>query len=303
MTKISVLTTVYNESVSQVLRSITSVKQQSHSGLYVEHIVIIDNPKYRYTGILNKFRDEYKTNNYLLKIIVNKKNIGLAQSLNKAIENSSFELVARLDADDWMNDNRLLQQSDMLKMKNYDVIYTDTYIHESKNVEPKYVQSVSGKYINSLLPLRNFIPHSSVMFKKSAIVEVGLYRDLVPAEDYDLWLRLMNNRKRFLHIAKPLTSREIRMESISNSDLNLQIRMANFVRAINKKNHTKFMKLSDKPKKLDDHIKLNYINKKIKQFRTSSGIKKIIIGLSSYFILKTSITDMVYKLKLWKFRN
>ena len=295
MSKVSVITTVYNETLNQVKRAIESVKDQSSSIEYVQHVIVIDNPGYDYIEYLNDLPQKMNTDSFSLEIYVNDKNIGLAQSLNRAIKLSKFELLARLDSDDWMNNDRLLQQSAMFQEREVDIVYTDTLEYEGSRQNAVYLNSLNEDKVATLLPLRNFIIHSSVMFKKSILREIGLYRDLVPAEDYDLWLRMLNSGKKFGYIPMPLTSREIRLESISNSDLNLQMRMADFVRYINKQG---LESIKEKPRKMDNQKKLDKINKKIIKFRSTKGLKKIIIGTTSIFILKSSINDVIYKLKL-----
>lgn len=295
MSKVSVITTVYNETLDQVVRAINSVKKQSESIEYVQHIIVIDNPAYDHIDYLNDLSQKMNTERFSLDILVNDKNIGLAQSLNKAIKHSEFELLARLDSDDWMNNDRLLQQSAMFHESDLDIVYTDTLEYEGAGQNAVYLKSLGENKITTLLPLRNFIIHSSVMFKKSILSEIGLYRDLVPAEDYDLWLRMLNSGKKFGYIPKALTSREIRIESISNSDLNLQMRMADFVRYINKRG---LDSIKTKPEKMKDKKKLNKINMRIKKFRSAKGVCKIVIGFTSIFILKSSFNDLIYNIKL-----
>lgn len=294
MTKISVLTTVYNETFAQVKRAIESVKKQTNQNIEVEHVVIVDNPEYENIDKLRCLENTLNSRSFYLIIIQNKNNLGLSKSLNKAISVSSAEILARLDADDWMNVNRLAKQIHTLELECSDIVYSDTLLFMPESNKTTYSKSLSSDKI-ALLSHKNFISHSSVMFLKSAVISVGLYREMEPAEDYDLWLRMLNSGKKFGYISKPLTSREIRFESISNSDLNLQMRMADFVRYINKKS---LNSIKSKPRKMDNQKKLDKINKKIKKFRGAKGLKKIILGTTSIFILKSSINDVIYKFKL-----
>lgn len=294
MTKISVLTTVYNESFAQVKRALESVKNQANQNIEVEHVIIVDNPEYENIDKLRYLGSTLNNEFFFANIIQNTKNLGLSKSLNKAISLSSAEILARLDSDDWMNENRLTRQFKTLKLECSDIVYSDTLLFMSESNQTTYCESLGSDKI-ALLPLKNFISHSSVMFLKSAVISVGLYREMEPAEDYDLWLRLLNSEKKFSYIPSPLTSREIRMESISNSDLNLQMRMADFVRYINKNS---LNSVENKPKKIDNQKKLDRINRKIRKFRSSTGLKKIIIGCTSIFILNASINDMMFKIKL-----
>ena len=42
--------------------------------------------------------------------------------------------------------------------------------------------------------MRNPLGHGSVLAKKKVFLEAGMYKNVGPAEDYDLWLRIFNYR-------------------------------------------------------------------------------------------------------------
>lgn len=295
MIKISVLTTIYNETFSQVKRAIQSVKNQSGQNFIVEHVIIIDNPQYKDMSQLSIFVNALSNSNFYTVIVQNKKNLGLSQSLNKAIKISTSDILARLDSDDWMNDGRLYAQYRSLVSSNADIVYTDTLLSSVDKNEYEYVYALGTDKIKKLLPLKNFISHSSVMIWKPAVISVGKYRNLEPAEDYDLWLRFKNTGKVFAYISEPLTIREVHSDSVSNSNLYYQIKMAKFVRKLNKHPEKNSLYSRETPKNLKNKNKLGKINKKISSFRTAKGWKKIWLGLSSLFIMKTSINDAYFE--------
>ncbi|MGO2163774.1 MAG: glycosyltransferase [Streptococcus thermophilus] len=295
MTKISVLTTIYNETFFQVKRAIQSVKSQSGQNFVVEHVIVIDNPQYKDMKQLSKLSNALNSRNFYTNIVQNERNLGLSQSLNKAIEISSSDILARLDSDDWMSHGRLCTQYQSLITMNADIVYTDTLLSRVDRRENEYVSALGADKINKLLPLKNFISHSSVMFLKPAVISVGKYRKLEPAEDYDLWLRLKNAGKKFAYVSEPLTIREIRSDSISNSNLYYQIKMAKFVRKLNKHHEKNLQDVMKIPQNLKNRHKLEKINKKISAFRASEGLKKLCLGLSSVFIIRTSLNDVYFK--------
>ena len=295
MTKISVLTTIYNETFFQVKRAIQSVKSQSGQNFVVEHVIVIDNPQYKDMKQLSKLSNALNSRNFYTNIVQNERNLGLSQSLNKAIEISSSDILARLDSDDWMSHGRLCTQYQSLITMNADIVYTDTLLSRVDRRENEYVSALGADKINKLLPLKNFISHSSVMFLKPAVISVGKYRKLEPAEDYDLWLRLKNAGKKFAYVSEPLTIREIRSDSISNSNLYYQIKMAKFVRKLNKHHEKNLQDVMEIPQNLKNRHKLEKINKKISAFRASGGLKKFCLGLSSVFIIRTSLNDVYFK--------
>jgi len=45
--------------------------------------------------------------------------------------------------------------------------------------------------VRAFLPLASPVAHPAVMFRRQAVIDCGLYREqMMPAEDYDLWLRI-----------------------------------------------------------------------------------------------------------------
>jgi|GEM_PF-6927391 len=291
MIKISVLTTVYNELFQQIRRCIISTKNQSSVEINVEHIIVIDNPTYPYIEKLNDLIKEVNNDFFQVILMINSENIGIANSLNKAIINSSSNLLAKLDADDWMNEGRLYKQSKLFKDSNLDVSYTDTILFDEKNKKIRCETSFDEKMLYKLLPIKNIISHSSVMFRKQSLLDIGMYRNLQPAEDYDLFLRLLKSGKKFIYLPEALTSREIRGNSISHSDLYYQMNMAKFVKKVN--NSSK-LSLADKPLK-ENTARSKRINRRINQFRRSNGFRKLGVGLLSLYIIEDNIESLYFK--------
>ena len=93
--KVSIIITNYNYS-KYIKRCIRSCISQSMDKRDYEIIVIDDNSS---DNSLNQIQ-EFKKN---IKIIVNKKNLGVAKSVNKAIKFSKGKYFVRIDADDYMS--------------------------------------------------------------------------------------------------------------------------------------------------------------------------------------------------------
>ena len=54
--------------------------------------------------------------------------------------------------------------------------------------------------------IRNPLNHPSVLFKKSDIINVGLYKNIKFFEDYELWLRCLKSGLKIKNIHKPLVA-------------------------------------------------------------------------------------------------
>ena len=99
---ISVLITNYNKSkwINYCLKSLTN--QNKIKSTYYELIIIDDNS----TDKSKKYLKNYSKNKHI-KILFNKKNLGLPKSLNKAIKKSKGKFIIRVDIDDTVNKNFL----------------------------------------------------------------------------------------------------------------------------------------------------------------------------------------------------
>lgn len=100
--KVSVIMTVYNKS-KHLNQSILSILNQSYKNL--ELIIVEDCSTDNSKEILSSY-----TNNNKVKIIYNNKNIGCYASRNVALNNSTGDLIAFQDADDYSLRKRIKKQ-------------------------------------------------------------------------------------------------------------------------------------------------------------------------------------------------
>ena len=210
--KVSILMSIYNESESEILKSINSLIGQTYCN--VEIIVIVDNPleKGKYEEVLIPFED----NN---KIIVhhNDRNIGLARSMNVAFDLSSGEYIARMDADDISVHDRIEKQVTTIKEQQADLVCTGyKFIDEmDREIEGEYIYQSPDNLIRSLITT-NCIHHPTILMKREIFIKSGGYRDFPCAQDYDLWLRLFELDCKFYMIDEVLLLYRIRDKSTTN---------------------------------------------------------------------------------------
>ena len=97
--KISVLMPVYN--CEKFLKeAIDSILNQTFDNL--EYIIINDGSTDNSLNIINSYKDKR------IKIINNSKNIGISRSLNKGISHATGKFIARQDADDISELDRMI---------------------------------------------------------------------------------------------------------------------------------------------------------------------------------------------------
>jgi glycosyltransferase involved in cell wall biosynthesis len=145
------------------------------------------------------------------------KNCGsIVKSLNKGIEESRGKYIARADGDSVPKINWLEKCVDFLETNpDYAVVGT-----QAKRVEPDgttYITKMPTSYeeITFTLHWKNPIIHPSVMIRKRALEDIGVYRER-HWEDYDLFIRLVSEYK-IANLSEALITEYIRKDSIVNS--------------------------------------------------------------------------------------
>lgn len=146
--------------------------------------------------------------------------VGMARALNRGLDEVRAPLVARHDADDLSHPDRFRKQVDFLGCRrDVDVLATAAnYIGPDGGVvRNDWVLAVRGGHdpavtpedLARLMPVTCCITHGSVMARTAVLRAAGGYRaEFWPADDYELWLRLLP-RHRFAKLPSRLYSYRI----------------------------------------------------------------------------------------------
>ena len=115
--KISVIMSEYNTPPNYLRASIESILNQTFKD--IEIVIVDDCGKNDLESIIKEYKDRR------IRVIKNDKNIGLVESLNKAIAVSKADILARMDTDDIADENRLEEQYNfMINHEEYSVVGT-----------------------------------------------------------------------------------------------------------------------------------------------------------------------------------
>ena len=215
---VSVVMSLFNPDKPLLKKSIESLSNQSYTNI---EIIIIDDGMNAEDIFFLKSLIEGKENFFVYKNI---KNIGLTKSLNIAISKSNGELIARNDADDISDKNRIEKQVNYFK-KNKEVGVLGTWYSvfndndNDNDNERKYEYRYSNDH-NILLEMlfeRNPFCHSSVMIKKDILKKLGGYNPKYKvSQDLDLWFRISKNYSLNI-LQENLVERYLSKKSISMS--------------------------------------------------------------------------------------
>lgn len=212
MVQLSILMSAYNETENQITEAINSILEQEFKDF--DFLIVNDNPN---REDLKKILNNFKLKDERIKIINNSKNLGLAMSLNKAAAVSNASILARMDADDVSEPDRLKEQIKVLRSGNYDLIFSDfSYIDENSKYIARDTNYWPEEQIYKYLPIKSIIHHPTVMMTANIFNKVGGYRDFPCSQDYDLWLRMLQSGCRFYMMNRKLLRYRIRKNNISS---------------------------------------------------------------------------------------
>jgi len=162
-------------------------------------------------------------------IVIKQENGRQGRARNNGISHAQGEWIAFLDSDDLWAENKFSFQISRTLEANVDLSFTDGFICLANNMNLREFRfGVTDKFYqgnNAILEFhaQNRIPTSTVLVKKSALLEVGGFPeklDVQNCEDYLLWVTLLTNGKKFLGISEPLLFYRIHDDSSTSTDLN-----------------------------------------------------------------------------------
>jgi glycosyltransferase involved in cell wall biosynthesis len=169
---------------------------------------------------------DYAKRDSRLRLHSNGNNLGLARSLNRGLELTVGEYVARMDADDISLPDRFSKQIRFLDA-NADIAILGTNLTRIDPEglplanQPRPYPTQPG-FIRWSLFFRNCIQHPTVMFRRDAIKGIGGYDpSLLAAQDYDLWLRASPSMK-MANLAEKLLSYRWHPKNVSHTKNLLQ---------------------------------------------------------------------------------
>ncbi len=209
---------IYNEPIEWIDLSIKSILKQSYK--YFEFIIINDNPaREENKNLLIR----YSLSDSRIKIIKNESNIGLTKSLNKGIEIAKGDYIARMDADDVAEKDRLLTQLNFME-RNPDVIVCGSYIRflgVKNKINKDY--RITTEETKDYLIIGSPMAHPSVMMRMESIKEHNLRYDesITSSQDYYFWYTLCKYGK-ITNIPKVLLNYRLSEKQISVKDNNTQ---------------------------------------------------------------------------------
>ncbi|WP_417796279.1 glycosyltransferase [Terasakiella pusilla] len=201
----SVLMSVYKNDIPEdFLLAVKSVQEQTRKPSQL--VLVVDGP------ISPALKDAVKSvrstdvTNVTVEWLPH--NMGLAAALNIGLKLCQYDLVARMDSDDYSVPDRFEYQVNLMRARP-DVGLTYGWAKEFYKTPEECVRikksPASMEGVRKSLQYRNVLCHPSVMFRKKEVLKIGGYCETVGlVEDWDLYLRLLQNGVVFLGLERTL---------------------------------------------------------------------------------------------------
>lgn len=191
--KFSVLiTTYYKDNAEHLKQALESLINQTFPP---NEIVLVKDGllTLELESAISEFRESREN---VLKIVELKENLGHSQALNTGLLQASFELVARMDADDIAKPKRFQKQLEFFE-KNPEYVLVGGQVEEFRNKpgDTGLFRNLPLHHEELIVYAKKRCPfnHPTVMYKKSAIIAAGLYEDFKSTtEDYYLWAKVIH---------------------------------------------------------------------------------------------------------------
>jgi len=187
---VSILTPVFGDApyLDEALESIAQEMEAADSqGIEVETVLVLDRPSFRVRSRIAAFEDKMPR-----VWVLESRNAGLVCALNLGLSRINSRYVARFDSDDVMLPGRLSTQMGILDQDPELVLLGGQIQRWSRDkvLSTSALPLDHSAIIRSLLRGRHAISHSSCMLRTSTVNDLGGYRTLPHAEDWDLYLRM-----------------------------------------------------------------------------------------------------------------
>ena len=180
-----------------------------------EFIIINDGSTDNSKNIINQYDDERI-------IYVEQENSGMAKALNVGASYCKGKFIARMDADDISEPDRLMNQYLFFKNHSNISVVSGSFIYIDKN--GNYLGrsfSITNPFLIKKKLLNNgcVICHPSVMMKRKDFLDVGGYSEVMGNRftDYHLWVKFIKKGYKIQNMSEILLKYRI-IESAVSSD-------------------------------------------------------------------------------------
>lgn len=157
-------------------------------------------------ALLEEYHTEYPS---IFSFIKFETNQGLGKALQKGVEASKYDIIARMDCDDISVTERFENQLSFLKEHpEVDIVggQIANFIGEPGHHENIRFVPTTHEEVRKSMKTFCAMNHVSVMFRKEAVLKAGNYQNWLGNEDYYLWIRMMEKGSIFANLEDVLVN-------------------------------------------------------------------------------------------------
>jgi glycosyltransferase involved in cell wall biosynthesis len=163
----------------------------------------------------------FDTSELNIKLIRLNKNVGFANALNEGVSYINSKYVLRIDPDDIIHPVRIekqynfLEKNSLIDLVGSDVVY---FADSESNITGQSSFPIDHlKIVKCYKDGHHGVCHGSVLFKSICLFDERYKQENVPAEEYDIFSRLIIKNYTFANISEGLTFVRIHSSSVSNN--------------------------------------------------------------------------------------
>jgi glycosyltransferase involved in cell wall biosynthesis len=183
-----------------------------------DEVVVVDDGSTDGTGdVLAQFADEIR--------VVRQANKGVGAAMNRCFEEARGEFVAKCDADDIWQLDKLERQADVLSVwPDVDIAFGGAEffgLMKGPRVPYPEVGLLDPQVLKRRLYQGNFICASTMLVRRSFFVREGPFDPNLACEDYDFWLRALGAGGVFFHDPAVLVRYRAHPQQVSDNLLRM----------------------------------------------------------------------------------
>ncbi len=216
---VSVVMPVFDAKDSYLEESLRSMTGQTFRDF---ELLVVEDKGRRDSGDLVK-----RIGDPRITYILNEERNGFAGQLNQGVELARGEYVARMDSDDVAHVRRLEKQVRFLEEERDVAVLGSnlTVINEAGRRVGTRLYPERHEEISRAMRTRNAVAHSSVMVRRSSLLDAGGYEPgFGMLADYDLWARMLRKGMVFHNLQEALLSYRIHARASKMYDLKAQLK-------------------------------------------------------------------------------
>ncbi len=210
---IDVVMACYQEPIPWLEMAIDSILGQTEQRF--TFIIVLDDPENK---SIAECLASYEKRDSRIRVIYNRENLGLAASLQVGIKNGTGKYIARMDADDISEPQRLeiqlacLTQNTQLGLIGSAIVNIDEH---GNSLGIKQFER-DPELLKKMIPFCSVACHPTWMLTRESYEAVGGYRNLSTAQDYDFLYRLLDANIGISNLPEPLIRYRIHNSSITS---------------------------------------------------------------------------------------